>query len=200
MTTSGEEVVDVIEADDSEAARKLLAARGLFVTKLKKPAADSPDGCESEPLGLTRPTFYITKNPFAHGLMCLLGLGFLAFGGSGWFWAKHWRVHGERTVVEIVKTQNGEGLYRYQAAGRTIEKPLRVKGAQQGRGGLSSHAFGSRLAAFYDPNDPERVTLHSKVADFELVAPIFLGFGSVCLLGGVAGFAVTFQQTSKSKL
>lgn len=49
MTSSGEEVVDVIEADNSKAARTLLAARGLFVTKPDMPAADSTDGSESEP-------------------------------------------------------------------------------------------------------------------------------------------------------
>lgn len=49
MTSSGEEVVDAIEADDSKTARKLLAARGLFATKLTASAADSSDVSESEP-------------------------------------------------------------------------------------------------------------------------------------------------------
>lgn len=48
MASTGEEVVDVIEADDPKSARKLLAARGLFVTKLSKSAADLPDGSASE--------------------------------------------------------------------------------------------------------------------------------------------------------
>lgn len=202
MTPSGEEVVDVIEADDSRTARKVLAARGLFVTKLSKSAAESSDVSELESSGpAAGPTFYITKNPFAHGLMCFLGLAFLAIGYGGWSWASYWREHGKRTVVEVVKTQanEGEGVYRYKAAGRTLEKPRFVTGVQRSRGGWSSYAFGMRLDALYDPNDPERVVLEREVADYRLASPIFLGFGSVCLLGGVAGFAVTFRQTSKSK-
>lgn len=200
MTSSGEEVVDVFEADDSKAARKLLAARGLFVTKLSKPAANSSDVSESEPFGLTRPIFFITKNPFAHGLMCFLGLAFLTFGYGGWSWASYWREHGKRTVVEVVKTQANEveGVYRYKAAGRTIKKPRFVKGVQRSRGGWSSYAFGMRLDALYDPDEPKRVVLEREVANFELASPIFLGFGSVFLLGGMAGFAVIIRQTNKT--
>lgn len=193
MTSSGEEVVDVIEAEDSKTARKRLTARGLLVTKLTKSAADSSDDSESEPFGLTRPTFFVTKKPFAHGLMCFLGLAFTAIGYGGWSWASHWRGHGVRTVVEVVKTQLGEGVYRYKAADRTIEKPRFVKGVQQGRLGWSSYGFGMRLDALYDPNDPERVVLEREVADFRLAAQIFLVFGIVCLMAGMAGFAVILR-------
>lgn len=199
MTSAGEEVVDVIEADDSKTARKRLVARGLFVTKMTRSAADSPDNGESEPLGLTRPTFYVTKNPFAHGLMCFLGLAFTAFGYGGWSWASHWREHGVRTVVEVVKTRTCEGVYRYKAAGRTIEKPRFVKGAQQGRSGWSSYGFGMRLDSLYDPNNPECVVLKCEVADYDLAVPISLGFGIVFLLAGMAGFAVILRQSNKTR-
>lgn len=202
MTTSGDEIVDVIEADDSKTARKRLVARGFFVTKLSKSAAASPDGSESEPLGLIRPTFYVTKNPFAHGLMCFLGLAFLAFGYGGWSWASHWREHGKRTVVEIVKTQNSEGVYRYKAADRMFEYPLRAKiDGYWVTSQFTGYGWGMRLVAFYDPNDPEHggLVLERKIEGFEMGALIFLGFGIVCLLGGMAGFVVIFRQTNKTR-
>lgn len=43
MDSSGNEVVDVIEAEDAKTARKLLAARGYFVTKLTALDPESTD-------------------------------------------------------------------------------------------------------------------------------------------------------------
>jgi Protein of unknown function (DUF3592) len=197
MTSSGEEVVDVIEADDSKIARKLLAASGLFVTKLTASAVDSPNGNESEPAN--GPTFYVTKNPWAHGLVCFLGLAFTIIGVGSLLWVSHWREHGERTVVEVVRTQNGEGVYRYKAAGLTIEMPRFVKGVQRDRGGWSSYAFGMRLDALYDPNEPERVVLERELDNFRLAGLIFLPVGIVCLLAGMAGFAVILRQPGKTR-
>jgi len=151
---------------------------------------------------LNKPTFYITTNPWVHGMVCALGVVFLTLGYGGWSWAKHWREHGMRTVVIIAESQNGEGIYRYQAAGRTIEKPIYE--TIEGRSVPSQfkgYGAGMSLVAFYDPKDPDHggLVLERKIGGFQMGVPIFLSFGSVCLLGGMAGFAVTFRQTDKSR-
>jgi hypothetical protein len=95
-------------------------------------------------------------------------------------------------------TRDGEGVYRYSAAGRTIHGPLSPSNGLQGSSGLSQYAFGRRLDALYDSKDPGDFILQSKFDAYRLGAPFLLGFGILCLLGGMAGFAAKRRQTGKS--
>lgn len=95
----------------------------------------------------------------------------------------------------------GEGVYRYKAADRTFEYPLiSTIGGYRVRSQFTGYSWGMTLVAFYDPNVPEHggLVLERKIEGFEIGAPIFLGFGSVCLLGGMAGFVVILRQRINS--
>lgn len=172
MTSSGEEVVDVIEADNPKAARRLLSEQGLFVTKLEASAASSRSARPNkEPVPTARPVRGQPKQPEHTKRIPAIMFVFFGFFGLGATsagaylgWSTLSRIHGaqrvDAKVVEVVVERRLEdneeyhyALVEYSMSGQTY----RVRSSVSDR----RWSVGQKMAVLVRPDHPADAVIDS---------------------------------------
>ncbi len=174
MTSSGDEVVDVIEADDTQAARRWLSGQGLFVTRLTEATATAePPTPDAGRQDRTRPTPARPVPASSRKPIPLLVSVFFAFAGvvctmiGGYLcWETLNRISGaqrvEGKVVEIVRERFRDAekeresilpIVEYQFA----DQSYRIRG-RVNEGGLS---VGRKLTVLVRPDLPAEGVIDS---------------------------------------
>ena len=194
MTSSGEEVVDVIEADDKQAAQQLLSRQGLFVTKLAEaPGGSRPLTTNVAPRGRTRqaamsPARGAQRKPIPQVVFVFFGLaGLVSTLVGGWLGCSAWsRVAGaqrvEGRVVEIVRERvhaaDGESeAVRAIVEYRVNDQPYRIPS----QGGHTGSMKGERIPVLVRPDRPADGVIDS-FSEKWMPALIVGGVGVVFLL------------------